>query len=120
MQFAASANFLLRVALAPGLRALGPREPLLSKGNIAFSADRPPIDPAASLRPRILIVSPFLPYPLSHGGAVRIYNLCCALAGRVDFALIAVRESQESVNYAKLHDVFCDVRIVDERRADGG
>jgi glycosyltransferase involved in cell wall biosynthesis len=105
--------FLLRVALAPGLRALGPREPLLARGTVAFSADRTPINPSASLRPRILIVSPFLPYPLSHGGAVRIYNLCRALSGRVDFALIAVRENQESVNYAKLHEVFREVRIVD-------
>ena len=105
--------FLLRVALVPGLRALGPREPLLARGNVAFSADRTPIDSAHGLRRRILIVSPFLPYPLSHGGAVRIYNLCRALSGRVDFALIAVRENQESVDYAKLHDVFREVRIVD-------
>jgi glycosyltransferase involved in cell wall biosynthesis len=61
----------------------------------------------------VLVVSPFLPYPLSHGGAVRIYNLCRVLADRVDFALIAVRENLEAVNYAKLHEVFREVRIVD-------
>ena len=61
----------------------------------------------------MLLVSPFLPYPLSHGGAVRIWNLCRALAPRVDFILAAIREKHDNVDYAKLHEVFRDVRIVD-------
>ena len=32
--------------------------------------------------PRVLVVSPYLPFPLSHGGAVRIYNICRASATR--------------------------------------
>ena len=106
------AAFLLRVLFEPALRALGPRTPLLARGNVAFAAGHAR-SVAARPRPRVLIVSPFLPYPLSHGGAVRIYNLCRALAGRVDFALIALREHQERVDYAKLHEVFAEVRIVD-------
>jgi glycosyltransferase involved in cell wall biosynthesis len=87
----------------------------LSRGNLAFSANQKRNLVAAfeTPRPRVLIVSPFLPFPLSHGGAVRIYNLCRALAGRVDFALIAVREQHETVNYAKLHELFGEVHIVD-------
>ena len=42
---------------------------------------------------KVLVISPFLPFPLSHGGAVRIYNLCRELSDRVDFTLIAVREA---------------------------
>ena len=61
-------------------------------------------------KPRVLLVSPFLPYPLSHGGAVRIWNLCRALAPRVDFILAAIREKHDTVDYAKLHEVFRDVR----------
>jgi GT2 family glycosyltransferase len=30
---------------------------------------------SASGKPRVLIASPYVPYPLSHGGAVRMYNL---------------------------------------------
>jgi glycosyltransferase involved in cell wall biosynthesis len=105
--------FLLRLALEPGLRALGPRDPLLARGNVAFSSDPRLAPRIAGARPRVLIVSPFLPYPLSHGGAVRIYNLCRALAERVDFALIAVRENREVVEYSRLHEVFREVRIVD-------
>ena len=93
--------FLLRVLRQPGLRALGPREPLVSRGNIAFSLGHGRAGKAPGRgRPRVLIISPFLPYPLSHGGAVRIYNLTRALAERVDFALVSVRENQEAVDYA--------------------
>jgi glycosyltransferase involved in cell wall biosynthesis len=106
------AAFLLRVTLERGLRELGPQQPLLSRGNVAFSSDaRSAL--ATGSRPRVLVVSPFLPYPLSHGGAVRIYNLCRELAGRMDFALIAVRENHETVDYPKLHEVFREVRVVD-------
>jgi glycosyltransferase involved in cell wall biosynthesis len=107
------AAFLLRVALEPRLRQLGPRQPLAARGNVAFWGDARTVARAASARLRVLVVSPFLPYPLSHGGAVRIYNLCRSLADRADFALIAVRENQEAVNYPKLHEVFREVRIVD-------
>ena len=48
-------------------------------------------------RSRVLVVSPYLPFPLSHGGAVRIYNLCRSLAGRVDFVLACFREANETV-----------------------
>ncbi len=62
----------------------------------------------------MLIVSPFLPYPLSHGGAVRIYNLCRELSDRVDFTLIAMREANDVVDYGKLHEVFREVHVVDK------
>lgn len=105
--------FLLRLGMDPGLRKLGPGNPLLARGNVAFSNDPRPAPRVAGGRPRVLIVSPFLPYPLSHGGAVRIYNLCRTLADRVDFALISVRENREAVDYTRLHEIFREVRIVD-------
>ena len=40
-------------------------------------------------RPKILIASPYLPYPLSHGGAVRIYNLMKHAAGGNSLVLMA-------------------------------
>ena len=65
------------------LRRLGPRD----AGPLARHHCQPRAGPdlPAGRRLKVLLVSPFLPFPLSHGGAVRIYNLCKALADRVDF-----------------------------------
>jgi glycosyltransferase involved in cell wall biosynthesis len=109
----AETSFLLHVMADRELRRLGPAEPALCAGNIAFEPMRRRALSVASGRMRVLVVSPFLPFPLSHGGAVRIYNLCRALAGRVDFALAAIREKDEAVDYARLHEVFREVRVVD-------
>jgi len=113
-------GFMLRFLTDSGLRSLGPREPDLSGGAIAFAPARlAPARPSTG-RLKVLIVSPFLPYPLSHGGAVRIYNLCRALADRVDFILAAVRESQDVADYEKLHEIFREVYVVDkDERASG-
>ena len=107
------ASFLLRMLGDSDLRRLGPAEPPLSAGNIAFLPARAHSPRAASGRLKVLVVSPFLPFPLSHGGAVRIYNLCRALCSRVDFVLAAIREKDEAVDYARLHEVFREVRVVD-------
>ena len=45
--------------------------------------------PCLSGRRRIAVLSPYFPYPLSHGGAVRIYNLLRELASEFDIALFA-------------------------------
>jgi glycosyltransferase involved in cell wall biosynthesis len=106
-------SFLVRMMSNPELRRLGPAEATLCGGNIAFEPMRRRALSVASGRMRVLVVSPFLPFPLSHGGAVRIYNLCRALAGRVDFALAAVREKDEAVDYGRLHEIFREVRVLD-------
>jgi glycosyltransferase involved in cell wall biosynthesis len=106
-------SFFLHVLRRTALRRLGPAEPLLGSGNIAFQAARHHPSCPTSGRLRVLVVSPFLPFPLAHGGAVRIYNLCRTLSERVDFALIAIREKDEIVDYNRLHDVFQQVRTVD-------
>ena len=43
-------------------------------------------------RPRVAVLSPYLPYPLSHGGAVRIYNLLREIAREFDVELFAFRD----------------------------
>jgi glycosyltransferase involved in cell wall biosynthesis len=106
-------SFFLHVIRDGSLRRIGPAKAELSAGNIAFAADRARPYPGSAGRLRVLVVSPFLPFPFSHGGAVRIYNLCRSLRDRVDFALIAIREKDEQVDYSRLHEVFREVRIVD-------
>lgn len=44
---------------------------------------------ARSGRPVIVLASPYLPFPLSHGGAVRMYNLMRRAAEDYDLALVA-------------------------------
>src|SRR5262249_23633797 len=90
--------FLLNLFRARTLRRLGPRDPDLARGCIAAARPSSVGDPG---RLKVLLVTPFLPYPLSHGGAVRIYNLCRALADRVDFTLVAIREKEDAVDYDK-------------------
>jgi glycosyltransferase involved in cell wall biosynthesis len=106
------AGFLLHRLFHSALRRLGPREPDLCRGNIAFAIPRCSTSPGSN-RIKVLLVSPFLPFPLSHGGAVRIFNLCRALRHRVDFLLAAFREHGEIVCYDRLREVFQDVYVVD-------
>ena len=81
-------EFFLRFLADRKFRQLGPLEPDLSRGTISFApAMQLPLRPG---RLKVLVVSPFLPYPLAHGGAVRIFNLCRELSGCVDFILIGV------------------------------
>jgi glycosyltransferase involved in cell wall biosynthesis len=104
------AEFALKLTLSPALAAIGPARPARFRGNVAWS---PSHMRAFRGNPRVLIVSPYLPFPLSHGGAVRIYNLCRALAGRIDFVLACFREANETVCYEELHEVFREVYVVD-------
>ena len=109
--------FMLRLFTQPWLRRLRPCAADLARGTISCRPASETAFPSRratwTSRPKVLVVSPFLPYPLSHGGAVRIFNLCRELSAQVDFALIAVREQHETVDYDKLHEVFGQVYAVD-------
>ena len=43
-------------------------------------------------KPRVLVASPYVPFPLSHGGAVRMYNLMRRAAEEFDLVLVAFTE----------------------------
>ena len=45
--------------------------------------------------PRVLIATPYLPFPLAHGGAVRMYNLLRRAASSFDQILVAFTESAD-------------------------
>lgn len=56
----------------------------LGNGDIAVFPGR-----AANSRDTVVIASPYLPFPLSHGGAVRIFNLMRQAAADYDLVLVA-------------------------------
>jgi glycosyltransferase involved in cell wall biosynthesis len=102
--------FVKQLYLDPDLQRLATDSPKLCRGNIGF---RPDLTKPFRPFPRVLVVAPYLPFPLSHGGAVRIYNLCKALAGQVDFIYISFREVTDVVNYEELYSIFRQVYVVD-------
>ena len=64
----------------------------LANGQVAVFPGR-----ATSNKPRVLIASPYLPFPLSHGAAVRIYNLIRETVGEFDVILVAFVEEPRPV-----------------------
>ena len=59
----------------------------LVNGEVAVFPGRP-----ASAKPVIVVASPYVPFPLSHGAAVRIYNLMRRAAADFDQVLVAFTE----------------------------
>jgi glycosyltransferase involved in cell wall biosynthesis len=57
-------------------------------------------------RPRIAVLTPYFPFPLSHGGAVRIYNLLREGARDFDIFLFSFAERPASVAHTPVLD-FC-------------
>ncbi len=86
------------------------------RGSVCFQVRRP--DPLPSGARRILIVSPYLPFPLSHGGAVRMFHLARRLSKKWTLLLITFREREDHIDYERLSSVFARVVVVDhdERR----
>ncbi len=64
-------------------------------------------------KPLVLVASPYLPFPLSHGAAVRIYNLMRRAAADFDQVLVAFVEQPLPIPQ-ELHDIC--VEIVTVRR----
>lgn len=50
--------------------------------------------PVVHGRPRVLIASPYVPFPLSHGGAVRMFNLMKRAAAEFDLILVAFGQGE--------------------------
>jgi glycosyltransferase involved in cell wall biosynthesis len=73
--------------------------------------------PCSPARRRIAVLSPYFPYPLSHGGAVRIYNLLRELALEFDVELFAfVGEPLSPANLDPVLEHCARVVLVDQPR----
>jgi glycosyltransferase involved in cell wall biosynthesis len=57
-------------------------------------------------RRRVAVLSPYFPYPLSHGGAVRIYNLLREMAREFDVELLSFFDTAEEPDATPLLE-FC-------------
>jgi GT2 family glycosyltransferase/glycosyltransferase involved in cell wall biosynthesis len=60
---------------------------------------------------RVLIVSPYVPFPLSHGGAVRMYNLMRRAAKEFDQILVAFSDTPGPPP-AEVVEIFTEVVLV--------
>jgi glycosyltransferase involved in cell wall biosynthesis/GT2 family glycosyltransferase len=71
----------------------------------------------AGARPRVLIVSPYSPYPPVHGGAVRILALLRRLAPEADVTLLAYADTQAELDPRSTAELkrICDKVVVIER-----
>jgi glycosyltransferase involved in cell wall biosynthesis/GT2 family glycosyltransferase len=77
---------------APAPRCLTDTSVLaLGSGELAVFPGR-----AGRANPAVVIASPYLPFPLSHGGAVRIYNLMRRAAAEYDQVLVAFCDRLEA------------------------
>ena len=85
--------------ISGGREAIVPREAVVYAGK------------PASGKPRVLIASAYLPFPLSHGGAVRIHNLTSRAAADWDQILICFTETEVRPP-AQLLEVFAEVILV--------
>jgi polysaccharide biosynthesis protein PslH len=66
-------------------------------------------------RRRVAVLSPYVPYPLSHGGAVRIFNLLREIAREFDVELFAFTHGEEPQT-APLLEFCARVALVEKPR----
>jgi len=72
--------------------------------------------PVSPHRPRVAVLSPYFPYPLSHGGAVRIFHLLREAARRFDIFLFAFTETGQPVEPAPVLEFCAKVILVPKPR----
>jgi GT2 family glycosyltransferase/glycosyltransferase involved in cell wall biosynthesis len=98
------------IALA-GSRA--PREPADEDLILALTSGAVSVFPgrAPTGKPRVVVASPYVPFPLSHGGAVRMYNLMRRAAAHYDQILVAFTE-HPATPPPELSDVFIEIVLV--------
>ena len=72
--------------------------------------------PMSPRRRRIAILTPYFPYPLSHGGAVRIFNLLREMAGEFDIFLFAFRDQETQDDLAPVLEQCARIVLVGKTR----
>ena len=81
----------------------------LNSGAVAVFPGRAP-----SGRPCVLIATPYLPFPLAHGGAVRMFNLMREAAREFDLVLLSFVDEAKPAP-AELLEYCCEIVLVKRR-----
>ena len=72
--------------------------------------------PMSPRRRRIAVLTPYFPYPLSHGGAVRIFNLLREMAAEFDVFLFAFRDQETPDDVAPVLEYCARIILVGKSR----
>jgi len=72
--------------------------------------------PMSPRRRRIAVLTPYFPFPLSHGGAVRIFNLLRAMAEEFDIFLFAFRDHETADDIGPVLEHCARVILVGKSR----
>ena len=67
-------------------------------------------------RRRVAVLAPYFPYPLAHGGAVRIFNLLREMAREFDVELFAFTDANRASNAAPVLEFCARVVLVEKPR----
>ena len=72
--------------------------------------------PLSPRRRRVAVLSPYFPFPLAHGGAVRIFNLLREMSGEFDIFLFAFGDTETTEDLKPVRDLCARVILVDKPR----
>jgi ribosomal protein S18 acetylase RimI-like enzyme/glycosyltransferase involved in cell wall biosynthesis len=72
--------------------------------------------PLSPRRRRIAVVSPYFPFPLAHGGAVRIFNLLREIASEFDIFLFVFSDAETAADLRPVLDLCARVVLVGKPR----
>ena len=72
--------------------------------------------PMSAKRRRIAVVSPYFPFPLSHGGAVRIFHLLREMAGAFDVFLFAFLDQETREDFVPVLEHCARLILVKKAR----
>lgn len=65
---------------------------------------------------KILMITPYLPYPLVSGGQIRTYNLVKNLSSKHKITLASFIRDRKEKKYLKMLEPFCEKILIFERR----
>lgn len=72
--------------------------------------------PTSPRRRRIAVISPYFPYPLAHGGAVRIFNLLREMSSEFDIFLFTFGDNETSADLQPVLDLCARLIMVEKPR----
>ena len=72
--------------------------------------------PMSPRRRRVAVVSPYFPFPLAHGGAVRIFNLLREMSAEFDIFLFAFRDQETAQDLRPMLEICARLILIGKPR----